>query len=157
MAQGRSYSTLERTMRRHTWWRFREIAALAAHHLRLSVWETDFILTLAELGEQTGGEAELSDKQLKVLLHLEDRVMVQQLLDQARGDPRLSAWEEGFLTNLANSPARLSEKQVRVFLRIQTMFTAPAESEADPLAAPTGNSPQDQLPEATEAVSVPVR
>jgi hypothetical protein len=143
-------------MRRHTWRRLHEVAAQAAHHLRLSTWETNFILTLAELGGQTYGEAELSDKQLKVLLRLEDRVMVQQLLDQARGDPRLSAWEEGFLTNLANSPARLSEKQMQVLLGIQNMLTAPAGTGADP-SAPTRSSQEDPPPEAIEAASVAAR
>ena len=118
MAEGRSDSPLERAMRRHTWWRFHEIATQATRHLRLSAWETSFILSLVELGAQTDGDTELSDKQLKVLLRLEDRVRVQQLLDLARGDPRLTAWEEGFLTNLANSPAEPSEKQAKVLLRI---------------------------------------
>jgi hypothetical protein len=43
----------------------------------------------------------------------------------ARGDPRLSAWEEGFLTSLAdilrrtNGHIELSEKQAMALLRIQ--------------------------------------
>ncbi len=107
-------------MLRHTWQRFEEIATQAARHLRLMTWEMNFITNLAELGTQTHGEMELSDKQLKVLLRLEDRVKVQQTLDVARGKPHLlSAWEEDFLTNLARSQAEPSEKQVRVLLRIQ--------------------------------------
>lgn len=115
-------------MRRHTWRRFEEIAIEAARHLRLTGWEVNFLLGLAEAGTRTGGEMVLSDRQLKVLLRFEDRVKVQQILDLAHSTPRrLSDWEEKFLTNLVQSQAELSEKQVRVLLRIQDRVTAPAE------------------------------
>jgi hypothetical protein len=156
MAEGRSDSPLERAMRRHTWWRFHEIATQATRHLRLSAWETSFILSLVELGTQTDGDTELSDKQLKVLLRLEDRVRVQQLLDLARGDPRLTAWEEGFLTNLANSPAEPSEKQAMVLLRIQDKFMTPAEIEVHP-PTPASSFEEEPLPEATDAAAVLAR
>jgi hypothetical protein len=131
MADGRSYSALELAMLRHTWQRFHEIAIQAARHLRLTAWEVNFILNLAEAGTQTRGEMELSDKQLKVLLRLEDRVKIQQMRDLARSMPeRLSGWEEEFLTNLVQCRSELSEKQAHVLLRIQDKMTAPDEISA---------------------------
>jgi hypothetical protein len=125
MADGGSNSTREVAMRRHTWQRFEEIALLAARHLQLTAWEVNFLLGLAEAGSQTHGEMALSDKQLQVLLRLEDRVKVQQILDLARSHPgRLSAWEEDFLANLAQSHSGLSEKQAHVLLRIEAKVTA---------------------------------
>jgi hypothetical protein len=129
MADGRSYSALELAMLRHTWQRFEEIALQAARHLQLTAWEVNFLLNLAEAGSQTRGEMELSHKQLKVLLSLEDRVKVQQILDLAHIHPgRLSAWETDFLTTLVQSRAEMSEKQAHVLLRIQDRIMAPAEA-----------------------------
>jgi hypothetical protein len=129
MANGRRCSTLELAMRRHTWLRFQEIAIQAAHHLQLSAWEVNFIVSLVETGTETRDEMALSDKQLKVLLRLEDRVKVQQLLDMGRTRPQLlSTWEEEFLSTLTQSRAELSEKQAHVLLRIQDKVTAHAEA-----------------------------
>jgi hypothetical protein len=114
-------------MRRHMWLRFAEIAGQAIRHLPLSAWETEFIESLAAAGAQSDGELELSDKQLKVLLRLEDRLKIRQLLDQLRGDPRLTAWEEGFLLGLTRYQGDLSEKQLRVLHRIQDKVLAPEE------------------------------
>jgi hypothetical protein len=87
----------------------------------------NFILSLVEAGTQSGGEMALSDKQLKVLLRLEDRVKARQLLDIGRTHPQLpSTWEEEFLTTLVQNTAGLSEKQARVLLRIQDKMTAQA-------------------------------
>jgi hypothetical protein len=129
MADEPSDSTLERAMRHHTWQRFEEIGRQAARHLQLTAWEVNFLLSLAEAGSQTRGEMALSDKQLKVLLRLEDRVKVQQILVWADSHPgRLSAWEMDFLTTLVQRPAALSEKQARVLWRIQDKMMAPAEA-----------------------------
>jgi hypothetical protein len=107
------------TMRRHTWQRFEEIARQAIRHLSLSAWEAEFIESLAAAGAAHDGELELSDKQLKVLLRLEDRLAIKQLLDQLRGDPQLTAWEEEFLLGLTRQQGSLSEKQLQVLQRIQ--------------------------------------
>jgi hypothetical protein len=96
MTDGGRDPTLALAMRRHTWQRFEEIALQAARHLPLTAWEVNFLLSLAEAKTLTQGGMELSDKQLTVLLRLEDRVKVQQILDRAHRHPqRLSAWEKG--------------------------------------------------------------
>jgi hypothetical protein len=63
----------------------------------------------------------------------------------ARGDSRLSAWEEGFLANLAdilrrtNGHIELSEKQAAALLRVQDKVSGQlaivedAEADADPV------------------------
>jgi hypothetical protein len=117
-------------MRRHTWLRFEEIARQTVRCLPLSEWDEQFIASLTEMAAQSGGELELSDKQLKVLMRFEDRLAIRQLLDQLRGDPRLSAWEEGFLLNLTRYRGDLSEKQLRVLWRIQDNLLAPAEADS---------------------------
>jgi hypothetical protein len=103
----------------------------------------NFLASLAAAGAQSGGEMALSDKQLTVLLRLEDRLKVQQILDQARRHPgRLSAWEADFLATLVQSTAELSDKQVRVLLQIQDKMAASIEAQVsdaadgvDPLTA----------------------
>jgi hypothetical protein len=116
-------------MRRYTWQRFEQIARQAIRHLSLSAWETEFIEGLATAGAAHDGELELSDKQLLVLLRLEDRLAIKQLLDQMRGDPQLTAWEEGFLLNLTRQHGGLSEKQLQVLQRIQNKALSSVTSE----------------------------
>jgi hypothetical protein len=145
MADELSDPTLKRAMRRHTWQRFEEIACQAAQHLPLTPWEVNFLASLAAAGTQSGGDMALSDKQLTVLLRLEDRLKVQQILDLARGHPgQLSAWEEDFLTTLVQSPAALSDKQVRMLLRIQDKMAPPA-------AAALSVNPEPQLSSAVDS------
>lgn len=52
-------------------------------------------------------------------MRLEDRLKFRQLIDEMRGDPQLSAWEEGVLLGLTRQ-RELTEKQVGVLLRIRT-------------------------------------
>lgn len=60
---------------------------------------------------------------------------LQELLTIARGDPRLTAWEEGFLASMADMLRRtegcpiLSDKQIAVLLKIEDKTrTLPSES-----------------------------
>jgi hypothetical protein len=130
MADESTLSARELAMRRHMWLRFMEIAHQAVHRLPLSTWEEEFIENLASAGAQSKAALALSDKQLKVLMKLEDRLRIKQLLDEMRGDPRLTAWEEGFLLSLTRQQGDLSDKQLRVLERLQAKVQAPP-AEAD--------------------------
>lgn len=54
------------------------------------------------------------------------------ILQEGRGDPRLTAWEEGFLASMADIQRRtggqpeLSEKQAKVLLSIEDKLRLPA-------------------------------
>src|SRR3954451_1151891 len=106
---------LARRMGRETGVRFEEIARQAVRRLPLSDWDADFLASLTATGAESG-ELELSDKQLLVVMRFEDRLALRRLLDQLRGDPRLSAWEEGFLSSLTRRQSELSEKQRHVLM-----------------------------------------
>ena len=115
-------------MRRHTWHRFMEIAMQAAACLRLTNWEKDFLVSLMTLGEQTQGEAWLSDKRLTVLLRLEDRMKVQQVFERACRHPEVTAWEMTVISDLAESGVWPSDKQMRFVAQLADKVTAPAEA-----------------------------
>ena len=121
-------------MRRHTWHRFMEIAMQAAACLRLTNWEKTFLVNLMALGEQTQGEAWLSDKRLTVLLRLEDRVKVHQVFERACRHPEVTAWEMTVITDLAESPTWPSDDEMRFVSQLADKVTAPAE--AAPADAP---------------------
>jgi hypothetical protein len=121
---------LAQSMRRHTWQRFEEIARQAVRRLLLTEWEARFIDNLTDMAARNRGGLELSDKQLKVLMRLEDRLKFRQLIDEMRGDPQLSAWEEGFLLGLTRHWGELSEKQIGVLLRIRDKLLEPAETDS---------------------------
>lgn len=56
---------------------------------------------------------------------------LEEILDLARGDPRMSAWEEGFLASMADilrqtdGHVELSEQQVAVLLKIEDKVRLP--------------------------------
>ena len=115
-------------MCRHTWHRFMEIAMQAAACLRLTNWEKTFLVSLMTLGDQTQGEAWLSDKQLTVLLRLEDRVKVHQVFERACRHPEVTAWEMTFITDLAESGVWPSAEQMRIVAQLADKVMAPAEA-----------------------------
>lgn len=65
------------TERRHVGERVAAILRLARGDPRLSSWEEGFLASIADIIRRTGGGPRLSDKQLTVLLNINDKVMAE--------------------------------------------------------------------------------
>jgi hypothetical protein len=67
--------------RRHVGERVAAILRLARGDPRLSFWEEGFLASIADILRRTGGAPSLSDKQLAVLLNINDKVMAEPELE----------------------------------------------------------------------------
>ena len=126
---------------------FEELREAAEHDARMTAWEQTFVASIREQIEKRD-QPWLSDQQSRVLARIALKIgidlppQVRELVDdqsqthrellafamEARGDPRLMAWEEGFLCSMvevARACRSLSGKQRDVLERIAAKVGSP--------------------------------
>lgn len=139
---------------------FWELVNTASRDHRLNAWERNFLRGLREQVE-TRNQPWLSEAQSLALAKIAVKLgfplprPVQELMErseqdllafatEARGDPRLTSWEEGFLASVSQQRRPLSGKQRAILKQLADKLAAPpaplpddvdAEPEAEPADA----------------------